>query len=133
MRTVSAVVAFAECVTAGTYGVFAMRPSATAAPSGVAQGVPAAAGRGDALGAFDPAMSTPCQHACAASEPYQASDIVPQPGVGAGALTQCPVSGVVFTVDGGRPHVAIETGDYVLCCDGCAERFRKDPARYVSL
>jgi hypothetical protein len=130
MRTVSAVVVFAVCVTAGAYGVFGLRSHPRAPASGVA---PAVVQRGAALGAFDPAISTPCRHACAASEPYQASDVAAQPGVEAGELTQCPVSGVVFTVDGERPHVTIETGDYVLCCDGCAGRFRKDPARYVSL
>src|SRR5262245_5329563 len=93
----------------------------------------ASVARGRALGAFDPAMSGVCRFSCAAPEPHPASDVTAQPGVPEGALTQCPVSGVVFAVDGHRPHVTLATGTYVLCCEGCAKRFRKDPRKFVSL
>ncbi|MGH7730856.1 MAG: hypothetical protein ACRENJ_06340 [Candidatus Eiseniibacteriota bacterium] len=43
------------------------------------------------------------------------------------------MSGVVFVVDPGRPRVSIETGDYALCCDGCAKKFVKEPHRFVNL
>jgi len=133
MKTAAATAVFAVFVIAGAYGVFCMGSHPGPAGTEPAGAQAAAAGRGEALGAFDPAMSGPCRFSCAASQPYEAAEVVAQPGVQAGALTQCPVSGVVFTVDEERPHVKIETGDYVLCCDGCAQRFQKDPARYVSL
>jgi hypothetical protein len=89
--------------------------------------------RGHTIGSFDPKMSGVCRFSCAASQPFEMADLTVQPGVALGALTQCPVSGVVFEVDEGRPRVSIETGDYVLCCDGCASKFRKEPGRFVSL
>ena len=59
--------------------------------------------RGRVLGNFDPGQAASCRFACATKQPYRKSDLTAQPGVRTGQLTQCPVSGVVFTADKQRP------------------------------
>jgi hypothetical protein len=82
---------------------------------------------------FDPQMSAVCRFSCAANIAYEAKDVVAQPGVGTDQLAQCPVSGVVFVADRDRPRVRVAAGEYVFCCDKCAEKFRATPGRFVSL
>ena len=82
-------------------------------------------------GRFDLAM-TGCQFSCATTVEHDAKDLAPQPGVVTGQLTQCPVSGVVFAADENRPHVQVASHDYVTCCETCAEKLRKDPARFLN-
>ena len=134
MRTQAIVAGFVVLVLGGAYGVFG--GSLRRADGPVVRGAATAAGaveRGRAIGSFDPKMSGVCRFSCAASPTFEETDLAIQPGVAPGALTQCPVSGVVFEVDEGRPRVSIETGDYVLCCDGCAKKFEKEPGSFVSL
>ena len=85
---------------------------------------------GKVLRHFDFAMAG-CRFACATKLKYDAKAVVAQPGVKDGKLTQCPVSGVVFAVDAKRPHVRLGADDYVMCCDTCAEKLRKNPRRFV--
>jgi hypothetical protein len=85
---------------------------------------------GKVLGNFDLAMAG-CRFACATKTKYNAKSVVAQPGAKDGKLTQCPVSGVVFSVDANRPHVKVGGDDYVTCCDTCAEKLRKSPRRFV--
>ena len=85
---------------------------------------------GEVLGHFDLAMAG-CRFACATRLKYEAKSVVAQPGAMKGKLTQCPVSGVVFSVDAKRPHVRVGADDYVMCCDTCAEKLRKNPRRFV--
>lgn len=87
--------------------------------------------KGKVLGRFDPAMSGVCRFGCATKLKYDAKDVIAQPGARAGHLTQCPVSGVVFAVDGDRPHVRCAKDEYVTCCDKCATKLKKDPRHYV--
>ncbi len=82
------------------------------------------------IGNFDPAMIG-CRFACATKLKYDAKSVVAQPGAREGKLTQCPVSGVVFSVDAKRPHVRVGSDEYVTCCDVCAEKLRKNPSRFV--
>ncbi|TMQ68823.1 MAG: hypothetical protein E6K81_16285 [Candidatus Eisenbacteria bacterium] len=122
------VVAVVALVAIGAYGVFGgawcpSHPSADPARN--------AAARGAATGAFDPMMSGACRFSCSVQQPFDAKDVVAQPGAVAGRLTRCPVSGVVFQVDDQRPRVALATGTYVVCCDRCAVKLRKDPGRFV--
>jgi YHS domain-containing protein len=86
---------------------------------------------GKVLGRFDPAMSGVCRFGCATRIKYDAKDVIAQPGAKAGKLTQCPVSGVVFAVDGARPRIRYGKDEYVTCCDKCASKFRRDPRHYV--
>lgn len=86
--------------------------------------------QGALTGAFDVSMCDACEHSCAAKD-VKTADIVPQPGAIAGRPTRCPVSGAVFTADAEHPHVAYAGHEYVLCCEGCAKKFRKDPGRFV--
>lgn len=85
---------------------------------------------GKVLGRFDVAMAG-CRFACATKTEYDAKSVIAQPGAKDGKLTQCPVSGVVFSVDATRPHVQVGADDYVTCCDTCAEKLRKHPRRFV--
>jgi hypothetical protein len=81
-------------------------------------------------GSFDATMSGVCRSSCAT--PVVAGEhVVAQPGAKPGELTRCPVSGVVFAVDARRPRVHLASGDYVLCCDRCAQKLRDEPARFV--
>ena len=82
-------------------------------------------------GRFDVAMAG-CRFSCATKVKYDPKDLTPQPGVATGQLTQCPVSGVVFASDVKRPHVQIAANDYVTCCETCAHKLRKDPARFLN-
>jgi hypothetical protein len=85
---------------------------------------------GKVLGHFDVAMAG-CRFACATKAKFDESAVIAQPGARDGELTQCPVSGVVFTVDSHRPHVQVGADPYVTCCDACAEKLRKNPRRFV--
>ena len=88
---------------------------------------------GKIAGRFDPAMSSVCRFACATKLKYDPRNVLPQPGAKAGKLTQCPVSGVVFALDPGRPHVRIANQDYVTCCDRCAQKLKRNPRRYLKV
>lgn len=74
-----------------------------------------------------------CQYSCAAKVAFRERDLQVQPGVRDGHLSRCPVSGVVFRADAGRPRVHLATGDYVTCCEHCAQKLRQDPARFLDL
>jgi hypothetical protein len=123
---------FVALITIGGYGVYSavVCPMHTGGTDAKAASL-RAADPGKATGSFDATMSGVCRFSCAAQQPYEAKDVVPQPGAVAGRLTRCPVSGVVFEVDDQRPRVALASGEYVLCCDRCAEKLKKDPARFV--
>jgi len=79
----------------------------------------------------DPGMAGVCKMSCATHAPYDEADVVAQPGAVAGRLTRCPVSGVVFTVRDDATRVTYAGHVWYLCCDGCAKKFRKDPARFT--
>jgi hypothetical protein len=92
---------------------------------------PTATQTGRPSGRFDVAMAG-CRFSCATKVKYDAKDLTPQPGVETGQLTQCPVSGVVFVEGVDRPHVQVVANDYVTCCETCADKLRKDPARFLN-
>jgi hypothetical protein len=86
---------------------------------------------GNIEGNFDAAMSGVCRFACATKLTYEARDVLAQPGAKPARLTQCPVSGVVFLVDAGRPRVRVAGQDYATCCDRCATKLEHDPRHYL--
>ena len=131
MRNSIVIAAFVALIAIGGYGMVSgvLCPAHTTGAG--AKTAAAGAGQGTATGAFDPTMSGVCRFSCAAQQPFEEKDVVPQPGAVAGRLTRCPVSGVVFEVDDQRPRVAWASGEYVLCCDRCAEKLKKDPGRFV--
>ena len=86
---------------------------------------------GKIAGNFDATMSGVCRFACATKLKYDSKDVLAQPGAVAGKLTQCPVSGVVFAVETGRPRVRLGQDEYVTCCDKCATKLEKDPRHYL--
>ena len=98
--------------------------SATAAAC--APGTPPATG----TTSVDPAQSEVCKHTCAIKEPHGDRDVVPTAQAKVGDLTRCPVSGVVFRVSAESPQVEYSGKTLRVCCDGCAEKFREQPARF---
>jgi len=86
---------------------------------------------GKIAGNFDAAMSGVCRFACATQIPYDARDVLAQPGAKPARLTQCPVSGVVFLVDASRPRVRVAGEEYATCCDRCAKKLERDPRHYL--
>ena len=88
--------------------------------------------RGSVRGAYDPTMAM-CRFSCAAKVAYREADLHAQPGVRDGQLARCPVSGVVFKADARRPRVKLATGVYVTCCDNCATKLKKNPARFINI
>jgi YHS domain-containing protein len=97
--------------------------------------LPAAGPRGTGIRAAasgpDHAMAGVCQKSCATRQAFDEADVVPQPGAVVGRLTRCPVSGVVFTVHEDGTAVSYAGSTWYLCCDGCAKKFRQDPARFT--
>jgi hypothetical protein len=87
--------------------------------------------QGKIRGRFDPAMSGVCRFACATRLKYDPKNVISQPGAQSGKLTQCPVSGVVFSVDASRPRVRIGKDDFVTCCAKCAVKLGRDPRHYL--
>jgi YHS domain-containing protein len=55
-----------------------------------------------------------------------------QPGVAAGELTYCPVSGAVFTITAASPTVDVRGQAYHFCCDACAAYFTASPDRVLA-
>ncbi len=100
----------------GDFRVSAFRPRPGLGPR---VGAPA----GASTGSFDPVMSGACRFSCATKTAYEEKDVIAQPGAEDGRLTRCPVSGVLFTVDAGRPHGKSGGHEYVFCCDQCRARF----------
>ena len=139
MRRLLIVLAGLAVVAMGAHGVRAGEHCGTTngttaqpgrAACATAQG---SAPHGKVAGRFDPAVSGVCRFACATKLKYQANEVLAQPGAKAGKLTQCPVSGVVFAVDAGRPRVRIGKNDYVTCCDKCAQKLKRNPRRYLDV
>jgi hypothetical protein len=95
-----------------------------------AKTVPSAKATGKILGRFDLAMAG-CRFACDTKAKYDAKSVIAQPGARDGKLTQCPVSGVVLSIDATRPHVQVGEDDYVTCCETCADKLRKNHRRFV--
>ncbi len=94
-------------------------------------GVACEAPQGNLTGRFDPIQSGACRFACATPLKYDPKQVMAQPGAKNGQLTQCPVSGVVFAVDKGRPRVRYAGKEYATCCEGCAKKLRRNPSHYL--
>ena len=133
-------------VTAGAYVAVTKQRCATSDPGAAEPGATAGGSsyglvldpvvggvtEGKVKNAFDPVMSATCRFSsCATKLAYKESDIVAQPRAEVGDLTRCPVSGVVFAVDEGRPQVRIGQADYVTCCDVCAQKLRRNPSWFI--
>lgn len=74
-----------------------------------------------------------CRFACATKLQYDTKDVLAQPGAKLGKLTQCPVSGVVFSVDGNRPRIRVAGDEFVTCCERCAAKLKKHARRYLKV
>ena len=99
--------------------------SATAAACAPAPAPTAASATG-----IDPVQSEVCKHTCAIKETHADREVVPSAQAKVGDLTRCPVSGVVFRVSAESPQVEYSGRSVRVCCDGCAEKFREQPARF---
>ncbi len=59
-------------------------------------------------------------------------DVVkPNGQVAVGDKTNCPVTGETFVVKADSDKVEYEGKTYYFCCDGCADDFKKEPAKFV--
>jgi hypothetical protein len=147
MRNLTFAIVVLALAGAGVYAAVAAnrvgRSSCTSTSSTAAQGSCAAKGTSNAAsceapagkltGNFDAAMSGVCRFACATKLTYDTRAVLAQPGARSTKLTQCPVSGVVFVVDAGRPHVRIAGDEYATCCDRCATKLKRDPRHYLRI
>ena len=86
---------------------------------------------GKATGRYDVTLSEACAITCATQADYASSDVQVQPGAKVGDLTECPVCGVVFTVEEDLPRVRNGGDEYVACCETCAKKFRRGPRLFV--
>jgi len=72
----------------------------------------------------------------AAAEPKESPDAslaLPNDGTRvAGDVTTCLVTGNVFTVAADSPKVEHEGKTYYMCCNPCVEKFKADPAKYLT-
>lgn len=82
-------------------------------------------------GKYSTKMSWCCEKQCAAKN-YDKSKIVPNSQAKTGDLTQCPVSGVIFTISESSAAIAYGGKSYHTCCGSCAHMFSSDPATYAS-
>jgi YHS domain-containing protein len=106
----------------------ACAPSAAAAACGPESATPPTAATAES--GIDLEMAKICKQACEHKQ-YDADKVVPAARAKLGDLTRCPVSGVVFQLDNETPRIEHAGQDYWLCCDGCAERFQQNPARFA--
>jgi hypothetical protein len=144
MKRALSVAAVLTLLTAGGFSIWAVAGGKNAACSNDAsvsdpascesgsKSATVARASGKVLGNFDLAMAG-CRFSCATKAKYNTSAIVAQPGAKTGKLTQCPVSGVVFTIDSQRPLVQVGADGYVTCCGTCADKLRKNPRRFVKV
>jgi hypothetical protein len=107
----------------------AAEPAACSSATAAACGPTAAPTSGSASG-IDPAQSEVCKHTCATKEPHAEQEVVSAAQAKVGDLTRCPVSGVVFRVSAESPQVEYSGTKLRVCCGGCAEKFREQPARF---
>ena len=91
---------------------------------------PASTPTAASVSGIDPAQSEVCKRTCATKEPHAEQELVPAAQAKVGDLTRCPVSGVVFRVSAESPQVEYSGKTLRVCCDGCAEKFREQPARF---
>jgi hypothetical protein len=107
----------------------AAEPAACSSATAAACGPTSAPTSGSASG-IDPAQSEVCKRTCATKEPHAEQELVPAAQATVGELTRCPVSGVVFRVSAESPQVEYSGRKLRVCCGGCAEKFREQPARF---
>ena len=73
-----------------------------------------------------------CQEGCGTHLPFTEEQVKRQPGAANGDFARCPVSRVVFVVDGAKPTRNVDGKDVYFCCTPCAERFSQAPDQYKS-
>jgi hypothetical protein len=101
--------------------------SPSASPGATACGAPTTRHAGDKRSEQE--LASFCQKHCAAQS-FNEKDVVPETQAKVGDLTRCPVSGVVFRVTGETPRVEYGGRGRWVCCPGCVEHFRDNPARF---
>jgi hypothetical protein len=71
-----------------------------------------------------------CQQGCGTHLPFTEEQVAHQPGAKKGDFARCPVSRVVFVVDGASPARGHDGKDVYFCCQPCADRFSQAPEKY---
>jgi xanthine dehydrogenase accessory factor len=65
-----------------------------------------------------------------AGEPGE-KPVVPMSEAKVGDRTTCPVMNTVFVVLPDSPKLEVGGKTYYFCCDGCANKFKEDPKRFI--
>jgi hypothetical protein len=73
------------------------------------------------------AGSCGCEHGNAGAE----KSVVPMSQAKVGDRTLCPVMNTVFTVLPDSPKAEVDGKTYYFCCDGCANKFKENPKRFI--
>ena len=84
-----------------------------------------------ATNAFDEGLRM-CQMACGVTQ-YDEADVVAFTDAKIGDITQCPVSGAIYKVKENSPVLTYEGHEFFACCEGCAEKFKENPSRFVKV
>lgn len=75
----------------------------------------------------DPAFDG-CGHSCGSRSAKDRREARPQPGVGPGDATYCPVSGAVFRIGEATQRRESRSGTLYFCCQACASFFAEHEA-----
>ena len=62
---------------------------------------------------------------------YDPAEVVAQPGAQIGDITQCPVSGEVFTLTEDHAFFEHEGENVYFCCPSCIRTFQRDPEGHL--
>lgn len=151
LLALSAIAVFA-CVVLGCENDEAPKPEpakpAAAAPNGPAAAAPAApapvanakaggCGMGEghheqAGGCGQAKAEAPGGCGCAGHDTGSADKpVVPASQAKLGDRTRCPVTNSVFVVKTDSPKADHQGKTYHFCCEGCVNRFRKDPKQFL--
>jgi len=87
---------------------------------------------GALTGHFLNRLSSACQSACGTDQ-IDMTSVAAQPGAHPGEVTQCPVSGAVFTVRENHPGWSHAGTVYYTCCETCAGILAKNPERFLEI
>lgn len=74
-----------------------------------------------------------CNASCGCEQPGSKTigPILPVSEAKPGDRTRCLVTNTVFQVKAYSPSVEHSGKTYYFCCDGCAEKFREAPAKFI--
>jgi len=82
-------------------------------------------------GSYSSKMSFVCEMSCAARD-VDPSKVIANSEAKPGDFTQCPVSGVVFSVTESASKISYKGKDYHTCCGTCAGMFAESESDFTA-